>query len=172
MHTSKSLLFHKSQAWVKKGKSSIDITMGGYGGPEKSDVVGLYMLDKLAKLLDLDAGLNRDDGHYIQANLKFINFLDIEVDPATGEHRPYIILNNTILYINVNSNYPKHVINKTALAVKRRISQLSSSETIFKQAIPQTQAPSKIPERDWIEQIHLGAEGKGHWILFEMETNR
>ena len=78
---------------------------GGFAGAEKSDLVGLYLLDQLAELLDLDAGLYREDGAgvtslspkeaeklknkivqvfkaegldiEIQANIKSINFLDV-----------------------------------------------------------------------------------------------
>ena len=70
----------------------------------------------------------------IKANLKSINLLDVEVDLATGEHRPYTMPNNTLLYIDVNSNHP--VIRNTSPAVQRRISTLSFNEEIFKQAIP------------------------------------
>ena len=52
----------------------------------------------------------------IQANIKSINFLDVEVDLATGEYRPYMKPNNILKYIDVNSNHPKCVINNTAPA--------------------------------------------------------
>ena len=98
--------------------------MGGFAGAEKCDLVGLYLLSKLAEL-GLNGGLFRDDGAAvtnlspkeaeklknkivkvfkaeglditIQANLKSINFLDVEVDLATGTHRPYTKPNNTLL---------------------------------------------------------------------------
>ena len=62
LHTSKSLLYHKGQAWVKKGKSLIDVTQGGLDGAEKCDLVGLYILSKLSEIDGIEAGLFRDDG--------------------------------------------------------------------------------------------------------------
>ena len=114
IHTCKSFIYNKGQAWVKKGKSIIDVTMGGFAGAEKCDLVGLYLLSKLAEL-GLNGGLFRDDGAAvtnlspkeaeklknkiakvfkaeglditIQDNLKAINFLNVEVDMATGTHQ-------------------------------------------------------------------------------------
>ena len=133
MHTSKSLLFHKGEAWVRKGKSVFEITMGGFDGAEKCDLVGLYLLSKLNKIDEIDARSFRDDGAAfttlppkeakklknkivkvfkdeglditIEANLKIFNFLDVEVDLNTGTHCPYTKPNNTLLYIDINSNH-------------------------------------------------------------------
>ena len=49
-HTSQSLLYHKGEAWRKKGKSLFDITLEGYDGAEKSDIVWLYLLMRLQHL--------------------------------------------------------------------------------------------------------------------------
>ena len=76
----------------------------------------------------------------IEANLKSINFLDVEVDLATGLHRPYTKPNNTLLYIDTKSNHPKCVTKNTAPAVQKRLSELSSNEDIFNQAAPPYQA--------------------------------
>ena len=82
LHTSKSLLYHKGQAWVKKGKSLIDVTMGGLDGAEKCDLVGLFLLSLLNEIDDIEAGLFRDDGVSITTlpskeaeNLNKINIL-------------------------------------------------------------------------------------------------
>ena len=48
--------------------------------------------------------------------------------------------NNTLLYIDINSNHPKSVIKNTAIAVEKRLSILSSNEEIFNQAAPPYQA--------------------------------
>ena len=62
LHTCKSLLYHKGEAWVRKGKSTFEITVGGWDGAEKCDLVGLYLLSKLAEIDEIEAGLYRDDG--------------------------------------------------------------------------------------------------------------
>ena len=63
-HARKSLLFHDSNAWVKKeGNPLFDVTMGSYDGAEVCKVVGLYLLDKLAPQIGTKSiGLYRDDG--------------------------------------------------------------------------------------------------------------
>ena len=63
-HARKSLLFHDSNAWVKKeGNPLFDVTMGSYDGAEVCGLVELYLLDKLAPLIGTkNIGLYRDDG--------------------------------------------------------------------------------------------------------------
>ena len=58
--TNLSLLYVRGSPWVKR-RSEWDVTMGSFDGAKVSELVGLYMLDKLAKT-DLDLGLYRDDG--------------------------------------------------------------------------------------------------------------
>ena len=59
----KSLLFSKGEIWVKKDKSSFDVTMRSFDGAEICKIVGLYLLDKLSNLLGKEnVGLYRDDG--------------------------------------------------------------------------------------------------------------
>ena len=61
----KSLLFSKDGTWVKKGGNELfHVTMGSFDGTEVCELVGLYLLDKLSKLLGKDiVGLYRDDNH-------------------------------------------------------------------------------------------------------------
>ena len=162
-HTSKFLLFHNGEAWVKKGRSLFDVGMGGYDGAEKCDLVGLYLLS-LLRHLKLIMGLFRDDGLAIstqtprqneqmkkqickifkdeglditiQKNLKVVEFLDVELNPSTGTHRPFNKPNNTILYVDANSNHPNDIKKNIPLAVQKRLSLLSSNEQIFMQAAP------------------------------------
>lgn len=64
MYSRKSLLFDKGTPWIKKGNNDLfDVTMGSYGGAEVSELVGLYILNTLAKEYGKDnIGLLRDDG--------------------------------------------------------------------------------------------------------------
>ena len=124
--------------------------MRGLDGAKKCDIVGLYILSKLNLIDGTKAGLFRDDGAAITtlspkeaekvknkivkvfkdeglnitivANLKVMTFLDVEADLNTGTHKPYTKPNNTLLYIDVNSNHPKSNIQNTAKAVERRLS--------------------------------------------------
>ena len=45
----KSLLFNKDGTWVKKGDDTLfDVIMGSFDGAEISELIGLYLLDKLS----------------------------------------------------------------------------------------------------------------------------
>ena len=59
----KSLLFHDNNALVKKeGNPLFDVTMGSYNSAEVFELVGLYLLSKLAPLIGTkNVGLYRDD---------------------------------------------------------------------------------------------------------------
>ena len=108
--------------------------MSGLDGAEKCDLVGLFLLSLLNTIDEIKAGLYRDNGAAlttlppkeakqlknktvkvfkaqglditIKANLKCINFLDVEVDLVTGTHKPYTKPNNTLLYIDIDSDHP------------------------------------------------------------------
>ena len=162
-HTSKSLLYHKGEAWAKKGVSLFDIGMGSYDGAEKCDLVGLYLLS-LLQHLKLKLGLFRDDGLAVSyltkrenqnvkkeickifrqegleititANLKVVEFLDVELDLSTGTHKPYTKPNNTILYVDASSNHPQSIKKNIPLACQKRLSLLSSNRDIFESVIP------------------------------------
>ena len=58
------MLFHDGKEWVKKeGNPLFDVTMGSYDGAEVCELVGLYLLGKLAPLIGTtNVGLYRDDG--------------------------------------------------------------------------------------------------------------
>ena len=58
------MLFRDGNAWVKKeGNPLYDVTMGSYDGAEVYELVGLYLLGKLALLIGAKSvGFYRDDG--------------------------------------------------------------------------------------------------------------
>ena len=61
IHAKKSILIHKQQAWLKKGDTTFDVTMGSYDGAETCVLVGSFLLSQLQHL-DVNIGLYRDDG--------------------------------------------------------------------------------------------------------------
>ena len=70
MHSRKTLLFWQDSTWVKKeGDEDFDIPMGRYDGAEICELVGIYIQNKLCKLINKkDFGLYRDDGLGILRN--------------------------------------------------------------------------------------------------------
>ena len=67
----------------------------------------------------------------IEAPTQTTDFLDVELDLARHEHRPYRKPNDTIMYINVHSNHPKNIIKQIKPSCEMRLSALSSSEEVF-----------------------------------------
>ena len=63
-HARKSLLFHDGNTWFKKdGNPLFNVIIGSYDGGDLCELVGLYLLDKLAPLIDIkNVELYRDDG--------------------------------------------------------------------------------------------------------------
>ena len=103
-HSRKSLLFDRDNVWVKKDNPAFDMTMGSYDGAELCELVGLYLLDLIAKEFDKKYfGLYRDDGLGCFENIsgpdserikkKIIkvfksNGLNITVDLKSGTSQP------------------------------------------------------------------------------------
>ncbi|PIK51687.1 hypothetical protein BSL78_11407 [Apostichopus japonicus] len=167
MHSRKSLLFDNGTPWMKKGHNDLfDVTMGSYDGAEVCELVGLYILNTLAREYGKEyIGLYRDDGlaafkntngskadrirkHMISlfkelglnitidCNLKITNFLDVTFNLNTGKHYPYRKPNDHPVYIHRNSNHPPNIIRSLPASISRRISAISHDEEIFKKAAP------------------------------------
>ena len=70
-HCRKSLLLSNNKAWDKKQtESCFDVAMGSFNGAELCELVGIYILCFLVKLINKkDCGLYRDDGLLILRNV-------------------------------------------------------------------------------------------------------
>ena len=68
----------------------------------------------------------------ISSNNKIVNFLDLTLDLSNNIYKPFIKMNQSPSYINVNSNHPKAIIKQVPKAVKLRIRNLSVNEEIFR----------------------------------------
>ena len=135
--------------------------MGAFHGAEVCELVGLYLLNGIEGIIDQNgAGIYRDDGLIVVPRMpnrkletlrkKLYNlfknegfaitvemgitkteFLDTYLDLECGEYHPYKKPNNTILYINKNSNHPNHIKKEIPKMIAKRLSALSSNESIF-----------------------------------------
>ena len=117
-HCRKSLLFSRDSAWIKKSGSLFDVTMGSSDGAEICDMVGLFLLHQLAKLVGKsNIGLYRNNGLAIlvasgpelerlkrkiiklfqshglkiisSTNLVQTDFLDVTLDLKSRKYWPY-----------------------------------------------------------------------------------
>ena len=176
MKTKETLLFKDGKPWIKKGSKPFNVTMGSWDGAEIADLVGLFLLSKLADL-NINAGLYRDDGlaalrmrprqaelikkkicrlfkdHGLDitanANLKSVNFLDVNFNLNTGLYRPYMKPNHTPTYVHRESNYPKSILQNIPLSINKRLSLISSNEGVFKSAIPPYQKALEKSDYDF-----------------------
>ena len=164
LQTKKSFLFENGTPWVKKGNKPFDVTMGSWDGAEACELVGLFLLSKLSHTNHIQVGLYRDDGLAvcalrprqaelqkkqicrifqehglkitIEANLKSVNFLDVNFNLETGIFKPYMKPNDTPLYVDVNSNHPPCILKNIPHSVNNRLSKISANEEFFLQACP------------------------------------
>ena len=59
----KSFLFLDETPWIKKSNAKFDVTMGSYDGAEVCQLVGIFILHNLEKIIDQKyVSLYRDDG--------------------------------------------------------------------------------------------------------------
>ena len=71
-----------------------------------------------------------------EANKSEVNFLDVTLNLPEGSFRPYQKPGNSISYVHVDSNHPPSIIRNIPLSVNKRLSDLSSSQAIFDNALP------------------------------------
>ena len=135
--------------------------MGSYDGGELWEIISIYLLSQLCTIISKnDCGLYRDDGLMIQeykncqqidqlrqkiikifneigfktdieTNLKIVNFLDMTFNLINGSYKPYKKPNDTLLYINKNSNHPPQIIKKFPKTNNDRLCRNSSNAEIF-----------------------------------------
>ena len=149
----------------KEGDKDFDVTMGSNDGVEISELVGLLMLSKLVHLFqDNSVGLYRDDGLGVlrdlsgteterlrknvvqmfkdcglsitsKTNLKIVDYLDVTFYLQNNHFKPYRKPDNLPIYIHKHSNHPLTILNQLPKSITKRISDFSSSENIFRDAI-------------------------------------
>ena len=158
-----SILFNDEKPWNKKGNDQFDVTMGSWDGAEICEIVRLYLLSELSKL-GIQVGLYRDDGLClcslnprqtelmkkklckvfsdnglnitVEANVKNVNFLDINLDLETELFKPFMKPNDKPVYVHKLSNHPPGIIKNIPQSVNKRLNTISANEDVFRAAIP------------------------------------
>ena len=67
----------------------------------------------------------------VETGLKQVDFLDVSFNLNDGSFKPYRKPNDNPLYINKDSNHPKHIIHNIPKAINKRLSEISSSKQMF-----------------------------------------
>ena len=70
----------------------------------------------------------------IEANLKTVNFLDMQLDLEEGTFRPYIKPNDKPCYVHSLSNHPPSIIKNIPISINKRLSKISSKKEYFDKA--------------------------------------
>ena len=160
LQTKKTLLFHNGNPWAKKGNKPFDVSMGSWDGAEVCELVGLYLLSQLTHL-KISVCLYRDDGLAvsalkprqaelekkkickifkdnglnitIEANVKSVNFLDVNFNLERNTFKPYMKPNDTPIYVHSQSNHPPGILKNIPQSVNRRLSTISSNQEMFEE---------------------------------------
>ena len=69
-----------------------------------------------------------------ESNLKIVNYLDVTLNLNNGSFKAYHKSDDTIQYINKESNHPPSIIEPLPASIEKRLSNNSSDEKIFKEA--------------------------------------
>ena len=147
----------------EKRRDLFDLAMGAYDGIEVCELVGTFLLEKISEICNKgDIGLYRDDGLAVfrnksgthlekikkklqrlfkeydleiiaESNLKVVNYLDVTLNLKDSTFRPYHKPGDQMQYIHTESNHPPNIIKHIPASIETRLSNLSSTETIFKE---------------------------------------
>ena len=142
--------------------------MGAYHSAQACEIVGLYLLNLLRDLPNMEASLYRDDGLgvtsstprqqeklrqrivkifaeqglkiTIATNQRVVNYLDVTLDLETGLYRPFRKPGDRPLYVSALSNHPPQILKNLPSGIERRLSDNSANKEIFDNAAPIYQA--------------------------------
>ena len=150
----------------QSGNEDFDVSMGSYDGAELWELLDAFLLNNLSHVIDkTSVGLYRDDELGVlrshsgpeterkqkkiiktfntynlsittETNISTVNFLDTLFDLINDIYKPYQKPNDNPVYKNKNSNHPPTVLWQLAKSVRKRISETSSDDQMFKESIP------------------------------------
>ena len=133
---------HEKKKKKTKAERCFDVTMRSFDSAEVCELVGIFILCFLEKLINKkDCGLYRDDGLLIlrnlngqqidrmckiiikifkdisftidvEMNVKTVDFLDITFNLNNGTYRLYKKPNDLLVYISESSNHPPQIISR------------------------------------------------------------
>ena len=109
--------------------------------------IGLYRDDGLAAFHDPPRVIERIKQQICQLfagnglkitvgeNKKVINYLDVTLDLNSGKHYPFMKPGNVPTYVDATSNHPPCILRRIPQSVNQRLSDISSDESAFNNAI-------------------------------------
>ena len=154
--------------------------MGCYDGAETCQLVGIYIQNKLCKLMNKkDFGVYRDDGLEIlrntsgpeadrkrkniikifkecglsitcEVNRKIVDFLDVRFNLNDETYEPYRKPNNEPVSINKQSNHPPNIIADIPKAIFKHLTSISCNKNVFDRNVDIRQTALKNSDFDGI----------------------
>ena len=154
--------------------------MGCYDGAETCQLVGIYIQNKLCKLMNKkDFGVYRDDGLEIlrntsgpeadrkrkniikifkecglsitcEVNRKIVDFLDVRFNLNDETYEPYRKPNNEPVSINKQSNHPPNIIADIPKAIFKHLASISCNKNVFDRNVDIRQTALKNSDFDGI----------------------
>ena len=145
--------------WVKNYVDNFDLTLGSFNSAQIADLVAIYILDTLGRIVNFNQiGLYRDDESIfiqnsngpktsklqkkiirafrslglrieISFNLEIVNFLGVTFNLDNKSFKPFDKNNHVPTYININSNHPRSIIKQIPNAINLRL--FSSKKNVF-----------------------------------------
>ena len=87
----------------------------------------------------------------IQCNMKLINYLDVTLNLNNSNYKLCHKSDNEILYIHKDSNLPPSILIQIRTSIEKRISNLSSNETIFNES--KEISPNALEKSDYQQTL-------------------
>ena len=139
---------------------NFDALMGTYNSAQVSDLIGIYILDTLGRIVNfMRVRFNRADGIIfildsndrktskiqkiikafkllglqieIASNLKIVDFLDVIFNLNNGTFKSLSKSNSTPTKINIDTNHPRSILKQIPNTVNQSINRLSSCKKDF-----------------------------------------
>ena len=105
----------------------------------------------------------------VETNKKYVDFLDVSFNINDRSHAPYRKPNDRPLYINVDSNHPSTIIKNIPQNINKRLTQISSSEKEFNEAVrPYNEALKKSGHK---QILHFDKDQKDASSKHDSKTN-
>ena len=160
--------------------------MGSYDGAEIYELVGLFVLDQLKRIVPRqNIDQYRDDGLAVvestsgpkadktrkdkieifktigpkitvEANLKAVKFLDVTLNLDTGLYQPYRKPDDQTRYVHAQSNHPPAITKNLPKSIEQRLSKISSNKEVFEKAAPYYQ--QDLQDSGYTQQIEYQEE--------------
>ena len=146
------------------GGDLFDVAMGAYDDAEICELVGTFLLENISQICNEgNIGLYWDDGLAVlrnksdteleiikkklqrlfkeydleiiaESNKKIVNYLEVTLNLKDGTFRPDHKSGDQMQYMHTASNHSPNIIKNIPISIETRLSNLSSTETIFKES--------------------------------------